>query len=128
MKNQLLNYMLDTYGLEPEYPFMTSPTTAIFRNARNQKWFAVLFEQLSKRCLGLEEDGTAAVLNLKCDPVMTFSLIDQKKCFRAYHMHKEHWISVLLDSSITMEELSFLVDLSYRLVDRRGRPKANKKK
>ena len=103
MKNQLMRYILDTYGVEPEYPFVSSPHTAVFRNPRNQKWFAVLLGQLSKRCLGLQEDGATDVLNLKCDPVMTFSLIDHERIFHAYHMNKEHWISVLLDGSVPLE-------------------------
>ena len=126
MKTQLMEYILDTYGIEPDCPFGTASGTAVFRNARNQKWFGVLLGQLPKRCLGLKDDSTADVLNLKCDPIMTFSLIDNQKIFRAYHMNKEHWVSVLLDSPITMEELSFLVDMSYRLVDRRGKPTAPK--
>ena len=121
MKNQLMQYILDTYGIEPDYPFPTSPETAVFRNVRNRKWFAVLLGQLSGKCLGLQVEGKVDVLNLKCDPIMTFSLIDNQKIFHAYHMNKEHWVSVLLDSPITMEELSFLVDLSYGLIDRRGR-------
>ena len=58
---------------------------------------------------------------------MTFTLIDHQRIFRAYHMNKGHWISVLLDSAITMDELVFLVDLSYRLVDQRAKPKTKRK-
>lgn len=123
MKEHLLRYILDTYGIEPDYPFRTSPDTAAFRNARNKKWFALLLGQTSKSCLGLKDDAAADILNLKCDPIMTFSLIDHQKIFPAYHMNKEHWISVLLDSAITPDELAFLVDLSYDLVDRSGKPK-----
>ena len=113
MKNRLKQYILDTYGIEADHPFVTAPDTEIFRKARNKKWFAVLLGQLSKRCLGLQDDGAADVLNLKCDPIMTFSLIDNQRIFHAYHM----------DNDITMEELTFLVDLSYSLVDRRAKPK-----
>ena len=118
MKTRLLAYLRDEYGAEPDYPWLAAPENAIFRNPRSRKWFAVLLGQLPKRCLGLADDGRADVLNLKCDPIMTHSLIDNRRIFHAYHMNKQHWISVLLDSSITMEELVFLVDLSYRLVDR----------
>ena len=128
MKKRLMQYILDTYGIEPDHPFATAPETEVFRNPRNQKWFGIVLGRLSKRCLGLNDDGWADVLNLKCDPIMTHALIDHEKIFPAYHMNKEHWISVLLDSSVTMDELSFLVDLSYRLVDRRGNAKSGKKK
>ena len=128
MKNCLMRYILDTYGIEADYPFASSPHTAVFRNPRNSKWFAVLLGQLPKSCLGLQDDGAADVLNLKCDPIMTFSLIDHQKLFPAYHMNKKHWVSVLLDSPITMQELAFLMDLSYRLVDRRSASKSRRTK
>ena len=123
MKQQVLQHILDTYGVEAEYPWMTSPDTAVFRNPRTGKWFAVLMGNLSTRCLGLSGDSTIDVLNLKCDPIMTFSLIDNQKLFRAYHMNKEHWISVHLGSGITMEETAFLIDLSYGLIDQKGKSK-----
>ena len=126
MKQQVLQYILDTYGVEAEYPWMTSPDTAVLRNTRTGQWFAVLMGNLSVRCLGISVDGIADVLNLKCDPLMTFSLIDNQKIFRAYHMNKEHWISVHLDSGITLEELAFLIDLSYGLVDQKGKSKPAK--
>lgn len=128
MKNKLTDYILDTYGVEEDHPFAAAPDNMIFRNPRNRKWFAVLLSELPKSCLGLNSSETADVLNLKCDPIMTCPLIDHQKIFRAYHMNKEHWISVLLDSPITEEELFFLVDLSYRLVDQSSqkRPVQNK--
>ena len=121
--SKVVEYISDTYGIEPEFPWISSPQNAIFRNARTKKWFAVLLGELPKRSLGLLDDGTSDVLNLKFDPIMTFSLIDQKRIFRAYHMNKEHWISILLDSAIDQNALSFLIDQSYRLIDSAGRSK-----
>lgn len=121
---KVIEYIQTRYGAEPEYPFLTSPQNAIFRNPRTGKWFAVLLGSLPKRCLGLVEEGETDVLNLKCDPIMTFSLIDQKRIFRAYHMNKEHWISVRLDSDIAMDELVFLLDISYDLVDKQKKRQA----
>ena len=122
----VIGYIQDHYGAEAEYPWVTSPQNAIFRNGRNGKWFAVLLGSLPKRCLGIAEEGETDVLNLKCDPIMTFSLIDHQRIFRAYHMNKEHWISVRLDSGIGLEELSFLIDVSYGLVDKRKTRKTEK--
>jgi len=127
VKQWLMDYVLDTYGIEPERPFRTAPDTLVFRNTGNRKWFAVLLGQLPKTCIGLADEGLADVLNLKCDPLMTHSLIDNQTIFHAYHMNKEHWISVLLDSPISTDELTFLVDLSYRLVERKSSLKSHEK-
>jgi len=121
MKDWLTDYILNAYGVAPDYPFAASPETAAFRNPGNKKWFALLMGRLPKKFLGINDDGQADILNLKCDPVMTFSLIDNQKIFRAYHMNKEHWISVPLDGPISTDELAFLVDMSYRLVEKTGK-------
>jgi predicted DNA-binding protein (MmcQ/YjbR family) len=34
-------------------------------------------------------------------------------------MNKEHWISVLLDGSVSEEEITFLINMSYMLVDKK---------
>ena len=64
MTEAVMKYILDNYGSEPEYPFITSPDTAIFRNSRNGKWFAVLLGKLAARCIGLDEEGVCDVMNL----------------------------------------------------------------
>lgn len=115
-KEETIQFILDRYGIAPDYPFAAAPDTVCFRHPRNKKWFALLLGCLPKSCLGLRMDGQAPVINLKCDPLLIPSLIDGEKIFRAYHMSKEHWISVLLDSPITLEELAFLTDISYHLV------------
>lgn len=122
-KEDAVQLMLDFYGAKPDYPFNSAPDTACFRHPRNKKWFALLLGSLSRRCLGMEAEGEAPVINLKCDPLLIPSLIDGEKVFRAYHMNKEHWISVLLDSPITHEELIFLTDISYQLVGGSGKGK-----
>ena len=53
MKKKVIDYILDTYGVEADFPFATAPENAIFRNQRNRKWFAALLGGLPKRCLGL---------------------------------------------------------------------------
>ena len=124
---RFMEYIADTYGVEAEYPWTTSPQNGIWRNPRTRKWFAVLLGDLPLRSLGLPEDGRQDVLNLKCDPIMTFSLIDNRRIFRAYHMNKEHWISVRMDGSVPMEEMSFLVDRSWQLVDSKKNRRGNAK-
>jgi len=42
----------------------------------------------------------------------------------AYHMNKLHWISIILDGSMTDSEILHLIDDSYNLVG----PKPKKKK
>lgn len=44
------------------------------------------------------------------------NLIRESGIYPAYHMNKQHWISVDIEGYEEIEELKMLVDMSYRLV------------
>lgn len=115
MKQTWIRYIQDTYSVEAEYPWQSSPDFAVFRHQSNRKWFAVLMAGLPPKSLGLASRGTIDVLNLKCDPMLSGSVKDGIHIFPAYHMNKEHWISVLLDESLELETLKVLIDMSWEL-------------
>ena len=119
MKNEILEYIKDFYGVEVEFLWEATPENGALRNPKNKKWFAVLLGSLPKSKLGIKSGDKADVLNLKCDPIFNFAVVDNIRVFPGYHMNKEHWISVLLDGSLPFEELKALVDMSYEIVDRR---------
>ncbi len=121
MKAEILRYIKDFYGAHVEYLWESTPQNGALRNQTTKKWFGVLFGSLPKSKLGIKSDEKADVLNLKCDPIMSFAIVDNVRIFPGFHMNKEHWISVLLDGSVDLEELKTLVDISYEMVDRRGK-------
>lgn len=111
-------FITDYYGVKAEYPWAQYPAHAVYRHSSNKKWFAVVMT-LPKSKLGLSEEGTADVVNLKCDPVMTGALYKEQGIFPAYHMNKTYWISILLDGSVGDEKIKWLLDLSYDLTNRK---------
>lgn len=121
---ELLAYVAERYGISPDYPWIDEPDYAVLRHADGGKWFAVIM-LITARRLGLYSDEPTYVLNVKCDPALIGSLIDGKAYFPAYHMNKEHWLSVKLDGSAPEEEVCRLIDLSFGLTERRI-PKAKK--
>ena len=118
------NYMVDTYGVEQEYPWISMPTFAVFRHKSNNKWFAVIMT-IDKSKIGIKEDGQIDVVNLKCDANIISLMRTQDGIFPAYHMNKEHWLTVALDGSVIEDNLKFLLALSYDLTDKKQ--KLNKK-
>lgn len=73
----------------------------------------------------------ADVVNLKCDPIAIGSVISENRgVYPAYHMNKQHWISVLLDSSRVRgadnEVLKMLLDVSFDLTFSLPRKKTEK--
>ena len=74
-------------------------------------------EGLAKSKFGLEDKSAVDVINLKCDPMFKDTIIDNRGIFPAYHMNKEHWISIFLDGSVKFKDIKMLIALSYELVD-----------
>ena len=116
-RQELEKYVLDTYGVKPEYPWIKYPTFAVFRHEGNQKWFAVIMT-IDKRKLGIDKDGKIDVVNLKCEPNLAVTMWDQRGIYPAYHMNKEHWLTVTLDGC-DGDNLKFLLALSFDLTDKK---------
>lgn len=86
------------------------------------KWYAIIM-RVKRQILGLDGEGFVDVMNVKCDPILVGSLRMKNGFLPAYHMNKDKWISILLDGSVTKEEILPLIDESYNLV----MPKAKKR-
>lgn len=69
---------------------------------------------VSKNKLELEGDESMDVVNFKCDPILIDSLRNENGFFPAYHMNKEHWITVSLDD-VCDEKIKMLLDISFEL-------------
>lgn len=70
--------------------------------------------------LGLAGTGNAEVLNVKCAPLLVGSLWLQAGFLPAYHMNKSSWVSILLNGTVSNEEIKNLIDMSYTLFRQRG--------
>lgn len=115
--------LAEGYGAEAAHPWAKYPQYAVYRHAGG-KWFALLME-IPREKLGLAGAETVAVLNLKCDPLLIGGLRQEAGIYPAYHMNKAHWITVLLDGSVSRERLEGLIEMSYALTKAKGkRPRA----
>ena len=117
-----MQYMLDTYGTEAEYLWADSPGNAIFRHPASKKWYSIMMDVSSGK-LGLEGERTVDVMNVKCNPIMIGSLLSEKGFLPAYHMNKNHWISIVLDDSVSDDQIKPLLELSYNSVAPKRRKK-----
>jgi len=110
----LRTYIENRYGVTGEHPFINDPEICVFRHECNRKWFAVIM-QIPKAKLGLSDDGSVVIVNVKCDPRLNGSFRQEKGIYPAYHMSKTHWLSVALDGSAAWDTILFLLDMSYDL-------------
>ena len=114
LREQIFAYVKKQYGVEPDYPFPMAPNCPVLRHSDNRKLFALLME-LPRSRLGLEGEERVTVLNLKCSVALSGVLRQQEGILPAYHMHRDSWISVLLDGTVPPEDILPLVDLSFSL-------------
>lgn len=114
MRERVLQYVMDAYGVAPDYPWAKTPDSAVLRHPHNRRWFALVMP-VSRRALGLPGEGAADVMNVKCDPLLAASLRTQPGFRPAYHMNKEKWLTVLLDGTVPMEKIAGLIAMSYDL-------------
>lgn len=114
VKQQVFDYVRKTYKVEPDYPFPIAPTYPVLRHSDNRKVFALIMD-VPKSRLGLEGEERVDILNLKCSVALSGPLRQQPGILPAYHMHRDSWISLLLDGTVPPEDIFPLIDLSFRL-------------
>ena len=111
-KDRIVDLLQNSYGAGPEYLWAKYPEFAVFRHPGSGKWFGLLME-LPRGKMGLGGDGTVWVLDVKCGPILSASLLSEKGFAPAYYMSKATWISILLDGTLPDERIDFLIGLSY---------------
>ena len=114
----VLSLCKERYGTEPDYPFNDKYNSAVLRHSDTRKWYGIILN-VSPRVFGLSGEEKVDVINLKIDPIMMGSFSQEKGIFPAYHMSKTCWISVLLDGTVSEETLSFLIDVSFELTNKK---------
>ena len=114
--NIVVKHIKSEYGANPEFLWPDRyPGYAVFRHGDNKKWFA-LVATISSKSLGLKEDKTIDVINLKFDKNQTYDFARASDhVFPAYHMNKNNWITIWLDGTLPNELIFELIKKSYLL-------------
>ena len=114
MRNRIFSYVAEQYGTEPEYLWAKTPDAAVIRHKGNRKWYGIIMN-VPRRTLGLFGEGSTDILNVKCTPAVREIILAERRALPAYHMNKQHWISLPLDGSLETETIFSLIDESYEL-------------
>lgn len=113
MRETVFAYIKKKYTISPEYPWAKYDSNAVFRHSDNKKWFALVMG-VEKGRLGLSDAGYVDIINVKIDDMMFRDILLQKEgIFPAYHMNKEHWITVVLDGTVEDDMIYDLIDASF---------------
>ncbi len=107
-RSELIEYCLTYPDTYEDYPFDDVPNSdkawTVMRHRLNKKSFALIYER------------NGLCVNLKCEPIRADFL---RQIYigvtPAYHMNKEHWNTIRLDSDVPVDELYSMIEHSYRL-------------
>jgi len=103
-RQQVINFCLSLNDTYEDYPFHDYNWTVMWHRG-NKKMFAAICERLGN-----------IWVNVKCNPDNAFmwrEIFDS--VIPAYHMNKKHWNSIILDGSISRDEIQTMVKDSYEL-------------
>lgn len=107
----LQQYCLSKPDVEETLPF--GPDTLVYKV--NGKVFLLT---------GLDSEDFR--FNVKCDPDKALELREEFPCvLPGFHMNKKHWNTIVVDGSVSSQQLKEWIDHSYDLVT--AKPKSKKK-
>lgn len=114
-RKELIEYIQQNYNAASEYLWAKYPNYAIFRHKSNSKWFATIMDVPENKLFDSGSINKIDIINLKVRPNLVGSLRLKKGVYPAYHMNKEYWISIQLNSEFDDGELKSLIFESYEL-------------
>lgn len=114
LREVIFKYVQNQYGTEPEYVWKKG--AVVLRHGRNHRWYAVI-QNVSREKLGLEGRETVDIINVKITPEWNQIFVKADGFLLGYHMDKRHWITILLDGTVSQEKIFDFIDMSYDLID-----------
>ena len=105
MKNDTIKaYCLSKKGATEDYPFGPAPLVV--------KVGGTMFALIT-----FNEKQQSTDISLKCDPVIAENLREQhEEVVPGYHLNKKHWNSISLQGSLSLDDITSMIDHSYELV------------
>lgn len=116
----LEKHILSHFDAETEHPFDKDKSVTVFRRADNKKWFAAT-KNIGCRFVNVEREGRVDILNVWLDPYVVTSLRTREGFRPAWHMNQNRWVTILLDGSVSDEDVLSLLDEAYDEAGIKGR-------
>ena len=99
---QLRDYCLSKPDTEESLPF--GPNVLVFKDKGKMFLLASL-------------DTTPLQFNVKCNPDLAEELREQfTSVLPGYHMNKQHWNTIIVDGSVSNNQMREWIDFSYELI------------
>ena len=106
---EIIKFIKKEFNVEPSYLF--ADDTVVFKN--QNKWFGVIMNVPRYRVIKKDTDTIPIeILNVKLSPEFIESIKYTRGFAPAYHMNKNHWLSIILNE-VENEKIKTLIKMSY---------------
>lgn len=110
----IIKYVRETYGDELEFLWTKFPNNAVWRRKDNKKWYGAMLTVSGKK-IGLKSDKIEEIIDLRMFPEESATVLSREHYYPGWHMNKKSWYTLVLDGSITDDELKKRVRESFDL-------------
>ena len=115
--NRIDSQIKDIYGVYPEFLWEDTPGCGVYRDRDSEKWFGIIMNVSRKKVAG-DKDEEIEVMNLKLDENVP-EYLTHTGVYPAYHMNKKHWVSVILDDTLSDEEVMGMIGMSHQKISKK---------
>lgn len=111
--NRIAHKLKEIYGDDPCFLWEKFSGYGVFKNPESDKWYA-LIANLDFKKINPQQSGEVDIINLKSDEQKIPLLLKKNGFYPAYHMNKKTWITVILNETVTDDELLALINESHQ--------------
>ncbi len=115
---KVLEYASEKYGSPAEYLWEKFPRNAVCRRQDNKKWFFAVLSVTNYK-FGFKSKEIIEVIDLRVPVEDMEKLLKEPNIYPGYHMNKKHWVSIILDGSMDINEIYEYIDKSYELANKK---------
>ena len=113
--NRITAEIARRYGEKPDFPW--EENFGVFRFPENRKWYGLIMDiPLKKLTHDDADEELVNVMNLKINGPSPEELFCRPGIYPAYHMNHQKWLSVLLNDTLSDEEVLGLIDASRQSI------------
>ncbi len=110
--NRIARLIIDRYQDIPEFLWVKFPGYGVFRNSNNNKWYSIIMN-INKSKIDKNHFKEIEIINVKLEEEKIKKLLTRKGFYPSYHMNKKNWITIILDDTLSDEEIMDYVKESH---------------
>ena len=112
--NTIIEFVRDYYSDELEFLWEKSPNNAIWRRSDNKKWYGIILTVEGNK-VGLETEKPVEIIDLRMNPADAEAILSRENYHPGWHMNKKSWYTLVLDGSVSDDEIKERIKESYAL-------------